>query len=286
LIVRDGIETISRALASVRPHLDEVCVYDTGSVDGTLELLDELGAQPGTPLVVERGEWRNDFAWAREQSFAMTAAEWAVWLDADDELIGGQHLAELASADVDGYRFEYDTGTYPNGARAWIDRERLVYRDRFRWVAPLHEHLVPVDRTAELRMPLAPRSKIHVKHHPANANQAAKSKILQAQHDRDLADHGRLSLWTLFWGGSGFYHSGLSVQAREQLTAYLEGVRTGAPLGPETLVPMNHAQWQRLAAQWLGQLGTPMPAPAASNVGRNDPCPCGSGRKYKKCHGA
>jgi uncharacterized protein YecA (UPF0149 family) len=21
-------------------------------------------------------------------------------------------------------------------------------------------------------------------------------------------------------------------------------------------------------------------------VGRNDPCPCGSGKKYKKCHGA
>jgi len=23
----------------------------------------------------------------------------------------------------------------------------------------------------------------------------------------------------------------------------------------------------------------------ASKVGRNDPCPCGSGIKYKKCHG-
>ena len=23
-----------------------------------------------------------------------------------------------------------------------------------------------------------------------------------------------------------------------------------------------------------------------SNVGRNDPCPCGSGKKFKKCHGA
>ena len=22
------------------------------------------------------------------------------------------------------------------------------------------------------------------------------------------------------------------------------------------------------------------------DVGRNDPCPCGSGQKYKKCHGA
>jgi uncharacterized protein YecA (UPF0149 family) len=22
-----------------------------------------------------------------------------------------------------------------------------------------------------------------------------------------------------------------------------------------------------------------------AKVGRNDPCPCGSGKKYKKCHG-
>lgn len=24
---------------------------------------------------------------------------------------------------------------------------------------------------------------------------------------------------------------------------------------------------------------------SAAEVGRNDPCPCGSGKKYKKCHG-
>jgi preprotein translocase subunit SecA len=28
------------------------------------------------------------------------------------------------------------------------------------------------------------------------------------------------------------------------------------------------------------------PAASAPEVGRNDPCPCGSGKKYKKCHGA
>jgi preprotein translocase subunit SecA len=36
--------------------------------------------------------------------------------------------------------------------------------------------------------------------------------------------------------------------------------------------------------------GTPGAAPAGptdwSSVGRNDPCPCGSGKKFKKCHGA
>jgi hypothetical protein len=29
----------------------------------------------------------------------------------------------------------------------------------------------------------------------------------------------------------------------------------------------------------------PAPASAIPKVGRNDPCPCGSGKKYKKCHG-
>jgi len=35
----------------------------------------------------------------------------------------------------------------------------------------------------------------------------------------------------------------------------------------------------------LGTLREPIVREGAK-VGRNDPCPCGSGRKYKKCHGA
>jgi len=27
------------------------------------------------------------------------------------------------------------------------------------------------------------------------------------------------------------------------------------------------------------------PAPQFNHVGRNDPCPCGSGKKFKLCHG-
>jgi preprotein translocase subunit SecA len=34
------------------------------------------------------------------------------------------------------------------------------------------------------------------------------------------------------------------------------------------------------------QAEAPKPVRAAAKVGRNDPCPCGSGKKYKKCHGA
>jgi len=43
---------------------------------------------------------------------------------------------------------------------------------------------------------------------------------------------------------------------------------------------------QRAAASAnQGQAPRPMPAKAAPRIGRNDPCPCGSGKKYKNCHG-
>jgi len=35
-----------------------------------------------------------------------------------------------------------------------------------------------------------------------------------------------------------------------------------------------------------GQAEAPKPVRAGAKVGRNDPCPCGSGKKYKKCHGS
>jgi preprotein translocase subunit SecA len=42
------------------------------------------------------------------------------------------------------------------------------------------------------------------------------------------------------------------------------------------------------AARFAGAAGSSEPTQrhAGSKVGRNDPCPCGSGKKYKKCHGA
>ena len=43
---------------------------------------------------------------------------------------------------------------------------------------------------------------------------------------------------------------------------------------------------QRQAAQNAGRRQAPVqPAKAEPKVGRNDPCPCGSGKKYKNCHG-
>jgi len=45
---------------------------------------------------------------------------------------------------------------------------------------------------------------------------------------------------------------------------------------------------QRVVMSHGDQTETPAATPAKreeNKVGRNDPCPCGSGKKYKRCHG-
>ena len=37
------------------------------------------------------------------------------------------------------------------------------------------------------------------------------------------------------------------------------------------------------AMQWWACFDSPPPSEPQKKVGRNDPCPCGSGRKYKHC---
>jgi preprotein translocase subunit SecA len=47
------------------------------------------------------------------------------------------------------------------------------------------------------------------------------------------------------------------------------------------------AQGGEMAAQAdpASRAGKPQPIQVGDKVGRNDPCPCGSGKKYKQCHG-
>lgn len=57
-------------------------------------------------------------------------------------------------------------------------------------------------------------------------------------------------------------------------------------------IPQTHherGKFQRLNGRWYfvdGEIfgGKPV-VREGPRVGRNDPCPCGSGKKYKKCHG-
>ena len=63
-----------------------------------------------------------------------------------------------------------------------------------------------------------------------------------------------------------------------------ETVRRRAPLRPTPLTFTGPNQGAAAAGEEAGKTKTVVRD--QPKVGRNDPCPCGSGKKYKKCHGA
>jgi len=69
------------------------------------------------------------------------------------------------------------------------------------------------------------------------------------------------------------------VQTFERAEAILEMCNDRgwiAVIGIEPDKPENISEVQRL-------LNPPKPIETGPKVGRNDPCPCGSGKKFKKC---
>jgi hypothetical protein len=64
--------------------------------------------------------------------------------------------------------------------------------------------------------------------------------------------------------------------AAEAVPAFVGASRAAAPVGGATPKP----------ARTGGDDVVKTVRNDGPKVGRNDPCPCGSGKKYKKCHGA
>ena len=198
MIVKDEVDVLERCLASTRPYVSEVNIYDTGSTDGTLELLEKLARQPGPQIRVERGEWRDDFAWAREQSFAMASeeCEWLMWLDADDLLMEGwllPHLLAAAPPDIGGFDLLYHRREL--GRLFACDPIRVVRRSaNYRWRGAVHELLLPPSGQTKLAQP----SLVYIVHAPSEAKEAGQYVSMIEHHlARVRAAGGEVDPWVL-----------------------------------------------------------------------------------------
>lgn len=86
MIVRDEEDHLRDCVRAAEEAVDEWVVYDTGSVDSTRALAADLGCR----VIV--GQWRDDFAWARNRSLEHATGRWVLILDADDRLMDGPSL--------------------------------------------------------------------------------------------------------------------------------------------------------------------------------------------------
>src|SRR6188474_2483629 len=75
----------------------------------------------------------------------------------------------------------------------------------------------------------------------------------------------------------------LEAEAEAEHQALLEGAVARHP-DAQTETPADALDEIRNAAASVPPPQRPSVS-AAPKIGRNDPCPCGSGKKFKKCHG-
>ena len=151
LIVKDEAEIITRCLDSVRPLVDEIVVYDTGSTDGTVAICRTAGAR-----VIE-GYWDDDFSRARNAALAECRGDWVLSIDADETIAGTRTdlrsaLSNTQSAKV-GLLVISQTILEPGGHTGYdVAQQRLFRRHGATWIGRVHEqpNVLPGLRSAQL----------------------------------------------------------------------------------------------------------------------------------------
>ena len=176
MIVRDNARTIEAALNSIRPWVDEMIVVDTGSVDGTREICQRLGAK------VFDFAWCDDFSAARNESVKHATGDWIFWMDSDDEIdtANGEALRSLAHRERNGSVMAFavqvhcpgDDGdfTQVDHVKLFRNRKGIVFENR------IHEQVLPSIRAAGGEVVLTDLFVAHAGSDRSEAGQARKRK--------------------------------------------------------------------------------------------------------------
>lgn len=175
MIVKDEATVIERCLTSVRPLIDHWVICDTGSTDGTPEIVSRVLADvPGT---LHRRPW-VDFGHNRTElmQLAQGAADYLLLLDADMTVTYDD--TRLDGLDADSYMLRHD-----DDPEYWI--KRLVRGDRqWHYVGATHEYI-----TTDLPDRSEPLNAIVIHHHADGGARTQKFErdlhLLTEAHERD-----------------------------------------------------------------------------------------------------
>ncbi len=202
IIAKNEASCIARCIEGVLPFSDEVIIYDTGSDDGTQDI-----CRSYEKVKLIQGEWREDFAWARNQSFSYATCDYIMWVDADD-VIEPEHalwLKRFKETELDRYTqvdLQYIYDCTENGAfTLMFYRERLFRRENQPvWHGRIHEWVA--NTVGEQIVYEVPAEDFVIKHYKHAQDPYRNWKIYKDMEEkgeistaRDWFYYGRECMW-------------------------------------------------------------------------------------------
>lgn len=208
---------IDRLLRSVSPFVDAIFATATWDKDGeAAKVFKAYGA------TVSFFAWEKDFAKARNFAKAQIPDdyEYMLWLDTDDELVGGEHIKRYLVQGLDGYFCNYNYQIDEETGQVLIKhpRERLVRKDSYEWVGKLHETLIPQRKCKTIFV-----DDIMVNHHPTNEdiekNIIRNIEILEKTYEEEGENHDPR---TEYYLARCYFDAARFVDAERLFYAYVE----------------------------------------------------------------
>ncbi|MEM7249684.1 MAG: glycosyltransferase, partial [Acidobacteriota bacterium] len=194
MIVKDDAGLLVRALESARPFVDEICIVDTGSTDGTRELAescaDRFAHQP----------FDDDFASVRNRCLLLATGDWILVLDADEQVFAASRDLRQALDRPGVLAYELAIRNALGGGRFGVHRAHRLFRrrDDLRFQGRIHEHVgADLQRIAreESSWRVETLGSVRIEHHgydPQVKDQRAKRernlRLLQRAIQEDPAD--------------------------------------------------------------------------------------------------
>jgi glycosyltransferase involved in cell wall biosynthesis len=138
MIVKNEEEKLKRCLNSVKNHVDELVIVDTGSTDATKEIALTFGAK------IFDFTWCGDFSKARNFSIEKTTGDYVLSMDADQILM--KFKKEQALQYMEGKRvlgLAEIVNSYTHNGQKVLDRSyaAAVFPREARYVGPVHEQI-------------------------------------------------------------------------------------------------------------------------------------------------
>jgi glycosyltransferase involved in cell wall biosynthesis len=142
IIVKNESKVIERMLNSVWPILDYYVVVDTGSTDGTQDIVRKFFEAKGIPGEVIDHPWKN-FEDARNTALnaCKGKADFGFWIDADEQLlIDPKFNLDIFKRSLTNFNGANIRVSY--GGQKYYRMQFFNTKDDWRWYGPVHEVLV------------------------------------------------------------------------------------------------------------------------------------------------